>query len=181
MTVTFTTGADTGPLDSGPGPVSTTTGPVSTTTGSTSTTTGSTSTTTGPVTTTDPTEGTGGATDAGSTDGGTTSGTTDGGTTDGGTTDGGTTGGDPTCQDAVECVIACGGPSPGCINMCDDGLSPGDAVDFQVLQGCIILGCIFNGSCVPGSFDDPACVMCRLDGQLDPSTVGCESEAMACT
>lgn len=90
-------------------------------------------------------------------------------------------GGDPTCQDAVDCVIACGGASPFCINLCDDGLSPADEGAFDALQFCIILGCFLNGSCAPGSFGSPSCVACRLDGQLDPAALGCADEAAACT
>lgn len=159
ITDTFTTGPSSD-TDSGPS-TTTTTGPSTTTTTDTSTSTTedpSTSTTEDPSTST--------------TDDPTTS-TTDGDTD----TD---TDGDPTCLDAVDCVLACGGPSPGCINMCDDGLSPAEDADFNALEFCIIFACITNGSCPPGNFGAPACVACRLDGQLDPSTVGCEAEAAAC-
>lgn len=179
-TATVTTGFDT-EIDETGFPGTTTIGPSTTTFTTTNTTNGTTD-----VGTTDP-----GTTDPGTTsvttDPGTTSGTTDPGSTSGVTTDGGSTGtgvtgtdGDPSCLDAVDCVIACGGPSPGCINMCDNGLSPGDAAAFAALETCIIVQCILDGSCGPGGFGSPACVACRLGGQIDPSTVGCEAQAMNC-
>jgi hypothetical protein len=119
----------------------------------------------------------GGDVDGGTTDGG----TTDGGTTDGGTTDGATTGDDPTCLDAVDCVLACGGPSPACIGQCNDGLTPDENNAFIDLETCIILACFGNGSCNFGGFDDPACVACRVDGQNDPAPLGCDDEALLCT
>jgi hypothetical protein len=129
----------------------------------------------------------GGTTAGSTTDGGTTSvGTTDGettdggGTTDGGTTDGETTGGDLTCLDAVDCVLACGGASFSCIGQCNDGLSPQDNAAFNDLETCIIFACVVNGSC-GFDFDEPDCVACRVDGQLDPAPLACDDEAAACT
>lgn len=198
VTVTFTTGFDSGVLDTGfdevtgfPGTSSTITTGVTTEidetgfpgTGGTTTGTSETSTTT--TTTTTATSGPdtdGGTTSGGSTDGGTTSGgSTDGGTTSGGTTDGGTTGGgDLTCLDAVDCVLGCGGASFSCIGQCNDGLTPEDAAAFNDLETCIIFACIFNGSC-GFDFGSPGCVACRIDGQLDPATLACDDEAAACT
>jgi hypothetical protein len=187
ITVTFTSGFDSGVFDTGfdevtgfPG-TSITSGVTTEIDetgfpGTTATTTTTNGTDTG-VGTTD-----GGTTEPGTTSAGTTDGgTTDGGTTDGGTTDGGTTGGDPTCQDAVDCVIACGGASPGCIGQCNDGLTPEDDDAFTDFETCIIFACFGNGSCDFGGFDEPACVACRVDGQTDPAPLGCDDEAALCT
>jgi hypothetical protein len=184
VTATFTTGFDTGVPDSGfdsmPESGFEETGFPGTTSGPSTTSGSETSTTT--TTTTNGSDTDGGTTSVGTTDGGTTDGgSTSMGTTDGGTTDGGgTTGGDPTCLDAVDCVIACGGASPACIGQSNDGLSPGDNAAFNDLEGCIIFACIFNGACGFGGFDSPECIACRIDGQLDPALLDCDDEAMSC-
>jgi hypothetical protein len=197
-TIAVTTGFDSGVLDTGfdvfdgfdsvfeESGSSTTRGP------GTSTSETATTATTTDGTTSDGGTTNGGTTEMGTTDGGTTtnsgttdvsttnSGTTDGSTTDSGTTDSGTTGGDPTCQDAVDCVLDCGGASFTCIGQCNDGLSPADDAAFNDLETCIIFACFFNGSC-GFDFEAPGCVACRVDGQLDPAPLGCDDEALLCT
>ncbi len=180
VTATFTTGFDSGVLDTGFDEVTGFPGTSSITSGVTTEIdeTGFPGTSGGPGTATTNGSESGG----GTTDGGTTGvGTTDGGTTEGGTTGGSTTGGDPTCQDAIACVIDCGGASPECIGQCNDELDPGDNDAFIDFESCIIFACFANDSCEFGGFDQPECVACRVDGQTDPAPLGCDDEAALCT
>ena len=190
--ITFTTSPDTG-LDTGPVVLDTgfddvldtgfETETFETTSGGPGTTTSTSETSTSTTTATSGgTDSGGGTTDGGTTSGGTTDGgTTSGGSTEGGTTDGGSTdgGGDTTCLDAVDCVLACGGASFGCIGQCNDDLSPADNTAFNDLETCIIFACFFNGSC-GFDFGSPECVACRVDGQLDPALLSCDDEAALC-
>ncbi len=97
-------------------------------------------------------------------------------TTDTSTTD---TGGD-TCADGAACIVDCGDFSGMCINPCTAPLPDDQANLLFDLQICAIQSCFFLGQCQLGDFNSPECIQCRLDVNVDPASMGCGPEGMAC-